>query len=193
MKIKSTHIIPFSLFLITLAVNLSMPLFRPYAALAGFSNGQTSLVLATYIVGMLPCYIFLGGISDKIGRKPILIFSIFCALLADIIILLYPNVYALILARFFQGIGLGLSMGTGTAYLAEILSPSSDAPTRAANATSMSTAIGFSGWGFHDKYCITDTFYLFSCYLFFGISSYFYRIVIGIFTPKTSTNRRHST
>jgi MFS family permease len=148
MKIKSTYIIPFSLFLITLAVNLSMPLFRPYAALAGFSNGQTSLVLATYIVGMLPCYIFLGGISDKIGRKPILIFSIFCALLADIIILLYPNVYALILARFFQGIGLGLSMGTGTAYLAEILSPSSDAPTRAANATSMSTAIGFSGGAF---------------------------------------------
>ncbi len=148
MKFKSTYIIPFSLFLITLAVNLSMPLFRPYAALAGFSNGQTSLVLATYIVGMLPCYIFLGGISDKIGRKPVLIFSLFCALLADVIILLYPNVYALIFARFFQGIGLGLSMGTGTAYLAEILAPDSDAPTRAANATSMSTAIGFSGGAF---------------------------------------------
>jgi MFS family permease len=148
MKIKPTQTIPFALFLITLAVNLSMPLFRPYAALAGFNNGQTSLVLATYVMGMLPCYIFLGGISDKIGRKPVLIFSLFCALISDLIILIYPNVYALIFARFFQGIALGLSMGTGTAYLAEILSPNPVAPTRAANATSLSTALGFSGGAF---------------------------------------------
>lgn len=148
MNIKPIQTIPFALFLITLAVNLSMPLFRPYAALAGFNNGQTSLVLATYVLGMIPCYIFLGGISDKIGRKPILIFSLFCALFSDLIITIYPNVYALIFARFFQGIALGLSMGTGTAYLAEILLPNSDAPTRAANATSMSTALGFSGGAF---------------------------------------------
>ena len=148
MNIKPTQTIPFALFLITLAVNLSMPLFRPYAALAGFNNGQTSLVLATYVLGMIPCYIFLGGISDKIGRKPVLIFSLFCALFSDLIISIYPNVYALIFARFFQGIALGLSMGTGTAYLAEILSPNPNAPTRAANATSMSTALGFSGGAF---------------------------------------------
>ncbi len=148
MNLKTTQIIPFALFLITLAVNLSMPLFRPYAALAGFNNGQTSLVLATYVLGMLPCYIFLGGISDKIGRKPVLIFSLTCALLSDLITSIYPNIYALIFARFFQGIALGLSMGTGTAYLAEILSPNPEAPTRAANATSMSTALGFSGGAF---------------------------------------------
>ena len=148
MNIKSTQTIPFALFLITLAVNLSMPLFRPYAALAGFNNGQTSLVLATYVLGMIPCYIFLGGISDRIGRKPVLIFSLLCALFSDLIISIYPNVYALIFARFFQGIALGLSMGTGTAYLAEILSPNPDASTRAANATSMSTALGFSGGAF---------------------------------------------
>ncbi len=148
MNIKPTQTIPSALFLITLAVNLSMPLFRPYAALAGFNNGQTSLVLATYVLGMIPCYIFLGGISDKIGRKPVLIFSLFCALFSDVIISIYPNVYALIFARFFQGIALGLSMGTGTAYLAEILLPNPDASTRAANATSMSTALGFSGGAF---------------------------------------------
>lgn len=148
MKIKPTQTIPFALFLITLAVNLSMPLFRPYAAIAGFNNGQTSLVLATYVLGMIPCYIFLGGISDKIGRKPVLIFSLVCALLSNLIISIYPNVYALIFARFFQGIALGLSMGTGTAYLSEILSPNLNSATRAANDTSLSTAIGFSGGAF---------------------------------------------
>ena len=79
MKIQATSIVSFALFLITLAVNISMPLFRPYAELAGFNNGQTALVLATYILGMLPCYVFLGGISDRIGRKPVLLFSLFLA------------------------------------------------------------------------------------------------------------------
>jgi MFS family permease len=143
-----TRIIPFALFLITLAVNLSMPLFRPYAAAAGLSNGQTALVLAAYIVGMLPCYVFLGGVSDAVGRKPILIISLFCALSADVVITAFPNVYALVFARMLQGIGLGLSMGTGTAYLAEILHPAPDASTRAANAASLSTAFGFSGGAF---------------------------------------------
>lgn len=142
------RLIPFCLFLITLAVNLSMPLFRPYAAVAAYTNGQTALVLAIYILGMLPCYIFLGGISDVVGRKPILLFSLFLVLVADILITVCPNVYALGFCRFLQGISLGLSMGTGTAYLAEYLHPAPDAAVRAANATSLATAFGFSGGAF---------------------------------------------
>ena len=121
MKLQPTAVISFALFLITLAVNLSMPLFRPYAELAGFNNGQTSLVLSAYILGMLPCYVFLGGISDRIGRKPVLIFSLFLAFCSNLIITIFPTVYALIFARFFQGVALALSMGTGTAYIAELL------------------------------------------------------------------------
>ncbi|MES2520905.1 MAG: MFS transporter [Bacteroidota bacterium] len=184
MKIKSTQTIPFALFLITLAVNLSMPLFRPYAALAGFNNGQTSLVLATYVIGMLPCYIFLGGISDRIGRKPVLIFSLFCALFSDLTISLYPTVYALIIARFFQGIALGLSMGTGTAYLAEILAPNPDAPTRAANATSMSTAIGFSGGAFMTSVALLIHFTHSPVTYFLAVGITFIGIVLAFFLPK---------
>ncbi|TDB60798.1 MFS transporter [Arundinibacter roseus] len=142
------RVISFSLFLITLAVNVSMPLFRPYAEAAGLTNGQTALVLAAYILGMLPCYVFLGGISDAVGRKPILILSLCCALAADLIITAFPTVYALVFARLFQGIALGLSMGTGTAYLAEVLHPHPQAASKAANAASLSTAFGFSGGAF---------------------------------------------
>lgn len=184
MKIKPTQTIPFALFLITLAVNLSMPLFRPYAAVAGFNNGQTSLVLATYVLGMIPCYIFLGGISDKIGRKPVLIFSLSCALFSDLIISIYPNVYALIFARFFQGIALGLSMGTGTAYLAEILSPNPDAPTRAANATSMSTALGFSGGAFITTVALLIHFTHSPITYFIAVSITFVGIILAFKLPN---------
>ena len=142
---RPEYLIPFCLFLITLAVNVSMPLFRPYAAAAGYTNGQTALVLATYILGMLPCYVFLGGVSDVVGRKPILLLSLFFAFTADVLIAIYPNVHALGFCRLFQGIALGLSMGTGTAYLAEYLHPDPAAAVRAANGTSLSTSFGFGG------------------------------------------------
>jgi MFS family permease len=148
MKLQTTSIVSFALFLVTLAVNISMPLFRPYAEMAGLNNGQTALVLATYIVGMLPCYIFLGGVSDRIGRKPVLLFSLFLALASNLTITLFPNVFALIFARFFQGVALALSMGTGTAFIAELVSSDTHAAVKAANATSMATAIGFSGGAF---------------------------------------------
>ncbi len=122
-----------------------MPLFRVYAKEAGFGNGQTALVLAAYITGMLPCYIFLGGISDRVGRKPVLIISVVFSFLATLAVTIFPNVYALIAARVLQGVALGLSMGTGTAYLAEVLQAKPNAVSLAANKASFATSIGFSG------------------------------------------------
>lgn len=143
---KHAHIIvAIALLLITLAVNVAMPLFRVYAAASHLSNGQTSLVFAAYIAGMLPCYVFLGGLSDKLARKPVLIVSVFVSLLATIIITIWPTVFALIFARFCQGVGVGLGMGAGTAYMSELLSPNPNAATKAANYASLYTALGFGG------------------------------------------------
>lgn len=142
----SPHItVAICLLLITLAVNVSMPLFRVYAAAAHLNNGQTSLVFAAYIVGMLPCYIFLGGLSDRVGRKQVMIAALISALLATATITMWPNVYSLIFARFFQGVGVGLGMGAGTAYMSELLFPESAAPTKAAGLASLYTAFGFGG------------------------------------------------
>ncbi|MFN3782800.1 MAG: MFS transporter [Spirosomataceae bacterium] len=138
--------IAFGLLLVTLAVNVSMPLFQVYAENAGLSKGQTALVLAAYITGMLPSYIFLGGISDRLGRKPVLITSVFFAFLSTALITWKPDVEALVFARLCQGIALALSMGTGTAYMAELMTADGVlAPSRAANKASLSTAFGFSG------------------------------------------------
>ena len=140
--------ISFALFLITFAVNVAMPLFRPMAAAAGLNNGQTALVLSFYIAGMLPCYVLLGGISDRLGRKPVLIFSLFCAFVSNLLLTISPNIEALIVARVLQGVGLALSMGTGTAYLAEVLRHQPDSATQAANAAARATSIGFGGGPF---------------------------------------------
>jgi MFS family permease len=144
-KIPPYIIVAISLLLITLAVNVSMPLFRVYAAAANLTNGQTSLVFAAYILGMLPCYIFLGGLSDRVGRKQVMIIALVSALLATATITIWPNVYALIFARFFQGVGVALGMGAGTAYMSELLFPDGAAASRAAGLASLYTAFGFGG------------------------------------------------
>jgi MFS family permease len=161
-----------------------MPLFRPYAELAGFNNGQTALVLATYILGMLPSYVFLGGISDRIGRKPVLLFSLFLALASNLTITIFPTVYALIFARFFQGVALALSMGTGTAYISEIVSKEPNASVRAANATSMATAIGFSGGAFMTSIALLIHFTYLPITYFVAIVITCIGILLTLFLPK---------
>lgn len=135
--------IAFALLLVTLAVNVSMPLFQIYAEQAHFGTGKTALVLAAYIGGMLPSYIFLGGISDRLGRKPVLLLSVAFAFASTVLITWHPTIGMLPWARVCQGIALALSMGTGTAYMAELLP--FDQMHQAANKASLSTAIGFSG------------------------------------------------
>ncbi len=184
MRLQSISIISFALFLITLAVNISMPLFRPYAEVAGFNNGQTALVLATYILGMLPCYIFLGGISDRLGRKPILLFSLFLALISNFVITVFPTIFALVFSRFFQGVALALSMGTGTAYISEILHSDSKASVRAANAASMATSIGFSGGAFMTSIALLIHFSYLPITYFISIGITILGILLVFFLPS---------
>lgn len=138
-----------------------MPLFREYGKLAGFSHGELALALGSYILGMLPCYIFFGGASDVLGRKPVLLLSVLMSLSSNVLITLFPNIWALIICRVFQGIALGLSMGTGTAYLTEYLDQfkkDTQAATKSANAMSLATALGFGGGAFSTTLFLLNSF-----------------------------------
>ena len=55
--------------------------------------------------------------------NPFYYLACFFTLTADVLITIYPDVHALGFCRLFQGVALELSMGTGTAYLAEYLHP----------------------------------------------------------------------
>ncbi|MDX2213020.1 MAG: MFS transporter [Oculatellaceae cyanobacterium bins.114] len=131
-----------SLLLVTAAVNLEVPLYRTYAEVAGFGNGLTAVVFAAYVAGLLPVLLLLGGISDRIGRKPVLLIGLVFAALATTLVIVHPTMSVLLVARLCQGIGVGLSVGTGTAYLAELLDGASD---RAAVAVTVMTSLGFGG------------------------------------------------
>ncbi|MBD2462908.1 MFS transporter [Oscillatoria sp. FACHB-1407] len=131
-----------SLLLVTAAVNLEVPLYRTYAEVAGFGNGLTAVVFAAYVAGLLPVLLLLGGISDRVGRKPTLLAGLTFAALATTLVILHPTMSMLLIARLCQGIGVGLSVGAGTAYLTELMH---EAGTRAAGYVTVMTSLGFGG------------------------------------------------
>lgn len=107
----------FGLFMITTAVNLQVPLYTAYADQAGYGKAATALVFAAYVFGLIPVLLFLGGISDRAGRKPILLVALCFSLCATLLMVVHPSIQMLFAARMLQGVGLGLSVGTCTAYL----------------------------------------------------------------------------
>lgn len=68
------------------------------------------------------CAPILGGLSDRYGRRPVLLFSLFGFFLDYILLSLAPNVGWLFVGRIFAGI-LGSSFTAGAAYIADVSTP----------------------------------------------------------------------
>lgn len=108
-----------SLLLITGAVNLQVPLYHQYAEINHASHAVSSLAFAAYVAGLVPVLFGFAGASDRMGRKLIIITALSCSLLATLLMIFFSSMNSLFFARVLQGVGVGLAMGTVTAFLSE--------------------------------------------------------------------------
>jgi len=131
----------FALCLITLAVNLQAPLYITYADLSGQGAAATAVAFSGYVLGVLPVLLALGGLADRVGRRPMIIAALILSMIATVLMLLAPSLQTLGLARLFLGLGTGLASATATAYMGELMG--SDGSPRAANWVTASTSLGF--------------------------------------------------
>lgn len=134
-------IVAAAIFLIAHAANLQIPLYSTYAKMAGFGSGISAIAFSTYVAGLLPALILLGGASDRIGRKTVIVTSLLFACVATFLTIAQPNIYTLFVTRVLQGIGVGLITGTGTAYLSTLMPQNA---TKVAAIVSLTTSLGFS-------------------------------------------------
>jgi MFS family permease len=134
-------IVAIAIFLVTHATNLQVPLYTTYASYAGFGSGISAIAFSTYVAGLLPTLILLGGISERLGRKTVILASLLSASLATLLMIVHPSIYTLFVTRILQGIGVGLITGTGTAYLSTLMPQNS---AQVAAYVSLTTALGFS-------------------------------------------------
>ena len=134
-------LLAFALCLITLAVNLQAPLYIAYADLSGRGAAATAVAFSGYVLGVLPVLLALGGLADRVGRRPLILAALALSMIATLIMLLVPSLEALGVARLFLGLGTGLASATATAYMGELMAPGHSA--RAANWVTASTSLGF--------------------------------------------------
>ena len=118
------------------------PLYVVYQQQWHFSATTLTAVFAVYVLGMLGALLTLGGLSDHLGRRPVLAAAIALEAVAMVLFLVAGNVPVLYLARFLQGIATGTAMTTLGATLVDLTPP--HAPARAGLVNGVSPTIGLA-------------------------------------------------
>lgn len=100
--------------------NLATPLYAVYAQRFGFSSLTLTAVFATYAVVLVPALILFGRLSDRFGRRPVMLAGLAVACGGLVLFLAAQNVGWLFAARALQGLAVGTISSAATAALVEV-------------------------------------------------------------------------
>ena len=100
-----------------LSTDLYLPALPGMAKLFGASESLTNMTLTAFFISFGVLSLVWGPISDKIGRKPVLLIGGILFMLASILCSFSPNVYILIIARILQAAGGAACTAMGTAIV----------------------------------------------------------------------------
>lgn len=109
---------------IMVGTTLPTPLYALYSDQLHFSVLTTTVIYATYAGGVLFALLVFGRWSDAIGRRPVLLAGVACALVSAVVFLLADSVPALLVGRVLSGLSAGIFTGTATAAVIEAAPPS---------------------------------------------------------------------
>ena len=133
-----------AVFAIAWGGNEFTPLLVMYRADSGFSPLTVDLLLFAYVLGIVPALLVGGALSDRFGRRPLLVPAPLLAAIGSLILALGAQ-SALILGvgRVFSGLALGLAMAVGGSWLKELSGPPWGDGTGGARRAAMSLTAGF--------------------------------------------------
>ncbi|MFF9286693.1 MFS transporter [Streptomyces griseosporeus] len=103
--------------------NAATPLYVLWQRDIGFSKGTLTVVFAFYIVGLVGSLLVCGVVSDRVGRKPVLLPALALALAACLIFATATSVAALIVARLLTGVAVGAVVSAGMAAVTDVAGP----------------------------------------------------------------------
>ncbi|WP_168220831.1 MFS transporter [Streptomyces sp. RFCAC02] len=103
--------------------NAATPLYVLWQRDIGFSKGTLTVVFAFYIVGLLGSLLVSGVLSDRLGRRPVLLPALALALAACAVFATATSVAALVIARLFTGVAVGAVVSAGMAAVADVAGP----------------------------------------------------------------------
>jgi MFS family permease len=100
--------------------NLAAPLYAVYATRFGFSSLVITLVFAVYALVLMPALLLFGRLSDRFGRRPIMLAGLAAACAGLALFAAASSTGWLFAARALQGLAVGMISGAATAALVEL-------------------------------------------------------------------------
>ena len=107
------------LVLFALGTSLITPLIPIYQARLGFGDTVVTLFLGCYVAALVPSMLTLGQLSDRVGRKGVLLGALATLAAAQVLLITEPDLAGLLIARAIQGIATGAFFGTCTAFIVD--------------------------------------------------------------------------
>src|SRR5580658_1269225 len=133
------------------------PLYRLYQVQFRFSAATLTLLFAVYVVVVLVTLLFLGGLSDYAGRRPVLLAGLALGAAACGLFLIAHALAVLFAARAVQGVSVGLISGTSGAALLDLRPGSRVTPVVAGAAPTVGLALGALGASALAQYAVAPT------------------------------------
>jgi MFS family permease len=111
----------FVLFVFTSGTNIVVPLLPLYQEDLGFSNGTFTALYTVYAVCILPGMFLLGTISDRMGRKPVVLPAMLLMAAGTLTYIFgHDSLPLLFLARALHGLAAGAFVGNMTAFIVDL-------------------------------------------------------------------------
>jgi DHA1 family tetracycline resistance protein-like MFS transporter len=114
-----------------LGFSIILPLLPFYALQFHVSSEMIGMIAAVYSVCQFIASPLLGALSDRYGRRPVLIYSQFGSMIGFLLLALAGNVWVIVISRFIDGIS-GGNISIASAYVTDITDPKDRASSMAA-------------------------------------------------------------
>ncbi len=131
------------LFAVAYGTNVSTPFLVLYRERLGLNDSETVGIFVAYVAGILATLVVIGPISDRIGRRPVVLPFIGLAAVASLLLLLGRDSFGLLLVgRCLLGVVSGGVLGVGSAWLQELMGRGAEQ-----QAAVLTTAVTYLGFG----------------------------------------------
>ncbi len=111
-----------TVFINLVGFGLVVPLLPFFAQSLKAEAWQITLMFSAYSLGQFFAEPFWGRLSDRIGRKPVLLMTLIANAMGYLMLAFVPNIWLAIAVRLFTGLGAG-NISTVQGYVADVTPP----------------------------------------------------------------------
>ena len=122
MMTRPLFVIFLTMFVNMLGFGIIIPLLPFYAEMFGATPIVIGLLFASFSVCQLVAAPVLGDMSDRYGRRPVLIFSLLGTVISFVLLAMAQSITLLFAARIVDGLS-GGNVSTARAYIADVTEP----------------------------------------------------------------------